>query len=600
MKSGFGRLLLPLLGALLCWGGPLGAADWDDLAEPQFKGWKELGNWEERQLRQADKAYANEEAGKARWRLSGAAYGAFIEEFPNSIALSYALYRQARSYHRDGLRNKARLVYQDIIDFFGDDVPFATAAAYFKGVSFVQDSDEEKAMQAWSIIAQDEDYRRQNLAGFAIFSLAEHVWKKGKKGKAVDYFKDLVANFRHRNKEASKHAIEKVVDFYTKYDPDEPALRRFFVDALGFDERPVKGKDPLTFEGVAQRHDYWKKVMRQVHEHRRWGFNELQRDELETYSGYWAEQMEGRLPKWDEYQLFRIRLQHTAEGDLAKTVKRIDEQFEVGYKDGDAGRVLEWMEIYAGEHGWDFVRNEEKVEQYFKKLEVDKLGFHHLMEAVKSAYRINSGAMIEMITSRIRSRLDRFGDDDRVRTGRYFWDRNHQKKDLGRAAFDAMEDDERGRYELLRLLAKDDEEELDEKLRLADGLETSKRYGGKAMWIKGELLEAEKRWADAIPAFNKAGEGAKSGFKVAHCYMQMNKLGSAINELRRVENLFKREADDACLKQAEYYHAKGKKDERNATLIRCVKQYKGSGGASKAHQWGEDLGLDFHGADKGD
>ena len=99
-----------------------------------------LDAWELNRLESADAAWvkAEEKADKSKKRpknlfsAANAAYQLFIEEFPRSPAVAYALFRQGRSFHLDNKRDSARQIYQDIIEFFPDQTVYATAALWFK------------------------------------------------------------------------------------------------------------------------------------------------------------------------------------------------------------------------------------------------------------------------------------------------------------------------------------------------------------------------------------------------------------------------------------------------------------------------------------
>ena len=60
-----------------------------------------------------------------------------------------------------------------------------------------------------------------------------------------------------------------------------------------------------------------------------------------------------------------------------------------------------------------------------------------------------------------------------------------------------------------------------------------------------------------------------------------------------LEVSFSSQAAPAALKMARYYDKAKMESERNATLFRILKKYKGTKEHSNAHRWAENLGLRF-------
>ena len=89
------------------------------------KAYAKLDTFEALNLEDADKLY-----GQCDYKGAYAAYKAYSFEFGRSPALSYVLLRMGRCLHQLGKRNAAIKSYQDVVDYFPDDVRYAAAALY--------------------------------------------------------------------------------------------------------------------------------------------------------------------------------------------------------------------------------------------------------------------------------------------------------------------------------------------------------------------------------------------------------------------------------------------------------------------------------------
>ena len=107
----------------------------------------------------ADKVFAAKD-----WPRAVAEYDAFIVQFTDSKITPYAILRKGRSMQMLDKRFEAIKVYQEVLDFFPDDVKYATAALFRIGECHSQNGDVEKAMKAWSQLADDADYVKHVLA----------------------------------------------------------------------------------------------------------------------------------------------------------------------------------------------------------------------------------------------------------------------------------------------------------------------------------------------------------------------------------------------------------------------------------------------------
>ena len=126
-------------------------------------------------LDKADKVFGAKDYPRAL-----AEYDSFILQFPESKATSYAILRKGRSLQLLEKRFEAIKVYQEVLDFFPNDVRYAAAALYSIGECHAQNGDVEKAVKSWLALADDPDYSKEPPGASALNQLADNFLKQGK------------------------------------------------------------------------------------------------------------------------------------------------------------------------------------------------------------------------------------------------------------------------------------------------------------------------------------------------------------------------------------------------------------------------------------
>jgi tetratricopeptide (TPR) repeat protein len=153
-------------------------------------------------------------------------------------------------------------------------------------------------------------------------------------------------------------------------------------------------------------------------------------------------------------------------------------------------------------------------------------------------------------------------------------------------------------FTMLSMVKSDGEVPIEKKLGYVKALKSSDKYAAEANKIAGEILQKEKRYAEAIAAYKAWGKEIEFNYRVAECQFLSGNLTAAIGELELLESSYKSERGKAAITMARYYDKSKKETERNATLIRILRNYKGTSAHSEAHRWAENLGLRFTGSNE--
>lgn len=525
---------------------------------------KRLEVFEAHALTKADKVFISGD-----YRRSTAEYDSFILEFAKSRALPYALLRKARSLDLDEKRNQAIQAYQEVVDYFPNAVRYAAAALYYIGKCQWDNGDTEKAVKTWTTMANDEGYRKHELAGPAINYLADVMSKQGKTEQAAGYYRQVAIDFRKDNGDAANYAIGKAVEYYVRLASSEQALRQFYQEVGGFEERRIRVEEDL-----ANSRAYWKTVVSLVERHGSFGQNET--DLREHYYRYWAGALAGKFPDWDDYQIALAAFQLAVDKDPAKWAARLDEQFSKYQKDGDYGRIIRWIDVYH--------KQKNKVEEYYAKLDFAKMNIEQIQELMRVLYdQVADAAMAKNVFAKIP--LGKLKDPQKVMLARYLWKRDGELVERVCAAID---DKDFGQMEFLRYYRF--AENAKAGLPVAEGMLGHPKYAAEALWTKAELLECSRQYAKAVAAYQQCDNPPANLWRIADCYVKLSKIDQAVGQLREIENFFKDDASAAALKIAHVYRGGGREKEYVAGLRYVLAKYPKSQQSSAAHQELEKLG----------
>ena len=538
---------------------------------------KRLDAFEAQRMQEADKSFA-----ARNYRQAAAAYEAFIQEFGKSEALPYAMLKKGRSLQLDGKRFEAIRVYEgEVLDYFPDTVRYAAPALYYVGECHWQNGDVKEAMKAWAEMADDTEYCRHFLAAPALNALAQNLNDQGKPGEAVKYWWKVAENFRSSTRDSARAAMNNVIAYYIRTEPDAAKLAEFYKAAGTFEWDP---RDPDR----AKPDLYWRRVMENIGRHGQ--FNDAQRDLKIRFYAYWAKVFadaaakDPSLAEWDDFQYSRICYQRQADGDDAKWVKEIDDLFERNRKPGETDRVVSFLEYYARD------RKRPKFDEYYGKLDFEKMSPGAIERLVRVIY--DNGVGEDMGRNAFSHLpLAKMDDNAKYHFGRWMWHKDEQPLE---ALYASFENTGWGRMELLRYY--EWRKNLEKGLKLADEIAAAFPDSAReALFLKGQILQHHGRFEDAIKAYRSSENHPHDLYRMAECLQRLGKPDSAIAQYRELENFFPDQAPEAALRIAWVRRDAGDQKQFIAALRAVMKKYPNSGQSSAAHQELEKLGVSIGG-----
>ena len=533
----------------------------------------------------ADKIFAAKD-----WPRAVAEYDAFIVQFPESKVTPYAILRKARSLQEAQKRFEAVKVYQEVLDFFPDDVKYAAAALYRIGQSHMENGDVPKAMKAWFDLSEDADYVKEPLGAAALNGLAENLIKQGKADEGIKRFEQVAVEFRKKNPDAARAAIAKVVPYHIRTKPDNKKLRDFYVAVQTFQHGPQEpGADVATDEA------YWAAVRREIGENDK--FTDVQKGEREAFFRYWAGQLQAALPANDDQQIAIANYIRASDRDAAAWAQRLDKQFADHQKEGDYRRIGRWVGLFAADKS--------KADEYYRKLDFAKMSNADIL-ALVYAIGENKGDPGLAGNTFGKRKLAEMKDDEKQNICNWMRERWQLPgtRELAIRACQGFTDSAKGKMAALRYLhwrchphhthirGQDD---FKDGLAIAGEMQKVPDTAKEAFSLGGNLLQWSGKYEEAIKDYQQADSPPQTLFWTAECLAKLGKLDPAVAQLREVENFFKDQAPAAGLAVAYLYRDAGIKEKYVRSLRGVLKRYPKSGESSQAHQRLEEMGLPIGG-----
>lgn len=525
---------------------------------------EQMERYEVSRLQQADRAFSQND-----YRQAEAAYEAFILEFPQSRALAYAVLRKGRSLHLDNKRFEAIRIYQDVIDFFPNQVRYAAAALYHTGQAHMENGHPGDAVRSWTRMANDPEYQEHPLAARALKELADHLVRNDEAEKAMPFYRQIIENFRRSNFTAAREAWRSMKHHAIRRKPDEALFREVYRVSQGFHHRPVEIPDTLD-----QNRDYWEQLISQINNRGR--FNRDEEAEERAYYRYWAEQLEDRFDDWDHARLAHAHFLRRADRNDQNWLDRIDAIYASGEPSNE--RTLHWMSLLA-EHP-------EKLKTYFERLDAGTLDVdgHFRAQLILAESEADDSFVV---TAFQQSRQVSFSDNQLMQLIERF-----RRRGLATAmdhAASRMEDPARGRIEILSHYLREGQTEAG--LALADNLLESPNHANDALWLKGRILQDAGRYEEAIAAYRQSGDPVSRFWRIAQCYEAMSKIELAVRTLREAEQVLDNHQSEAVWRIAQVYRRSGQESRQQQTLQQLLQRYPDSNRSRDAHLALEQMGI---------
>jgi tetratricopeptide (TPR) repeat protein len=513
---------------------------------------------------------------KKDYRGAYAAYKAYSIEFAQGEALPYVLLRMGRCLHLAGKRNTAIKAYQDVIDYFPNDVRYAAAAMYHIGQCHEQNGNEEKALAVWAKMVRDKAYVAQVNSGTALTKLAEAMQKRGDYAEAADYQWRTAVAFRESNRAAAEAARKSVEHHYIVRLPNQSKLLAFCTEVGGFGWRQNidRPEDSAT---------YWRHVLGVVLR------TPMEAEKRVEVARYWDSQMGDRFAENDDLrvQWFKTRLIH--DQDAQRWAERMEAQFRL--QPVTIERVKRWLTYYNaypkmrtaffashGEPLVDDMNTEEKLKLFAH--------LRHPLRMYEEARRVLGTV-----------RTNDMDDETLARYASYVAE--FEGEDAFLAAVEKIRDKtyaSRVRFDHYFSRAHRNRENQDKALAELGVLTKSPDHAQAITWPHATLMQWQGEYEQAIKLYRAANRQPQSAWAIIDCRVAMKDYTKAIQLCEELYSI-RSEAAKACFRIADIHRIAGNKSNEVEQLQLVLRRHKGTKESSEAHQRLERYGVKIIGGE---
>jgi TolA-binding protein len=556
-----------------------------------------LDTFEGLNIEDGDKFYT-----KKDYNAAFAEYKAYSEQFPKGKALAYAILRMGRCKHMMKKREEAIRFYEEVVDYFPNDVRYAAGALYFKGLAQWENGDDKKAMATWAKMVQDKEYVKQANSGVALNKLADAMDALKEYEEAVEYRKRIALDFRKSNPEQAEQAKQDVRYHYIVRMPNHEAFMDFYREIGGFYSR----EDLKDLENSGS---YWKTVLSSL--------GAAKGDSKESIAlkkksvPYWLTKLGTKFKNDDGMRLHMIGLQRFSDGDKDAWLARVLQQSDTGTM--TPARLARFL----GQFQWD---NSFGQDPLFKKhgdclagASADEL--NKIIQLARSEYRN------KLFDDHILKTLPGMDRDKQIELARFLSGVNMNEQagitlsviDLkglgddqlislaqiagraqGEAAalkiFDRMKDKKKS------LKAKYDwylagvggrsfnPDKAQKVLELIDDVAKHPEWAEETKGTKANLLHRLGKYDEAIKAYKAWGKQPDATWNITECLISLKNYDQAVRTVQTLETVGGKTAVEACMKVADIYQLSGNKTKEVEQLRLVLHRYPGSGESSQAHQ----------------
>lgn len=495
-----------------------------------------------------------------------AAYKAYSFEFPKSKAMPYVLLRLGRCLHKLDKRNAAIKAYQDVVDYYPDDVSYAAAALYHIGECQGQNGEEDKQTAVWARMVKDDGYVTQPNSGTALIHLAGVMQKLGKHEEAAGYQWRTAVAFLKTNPAAAAAARNAVIYHYVARSPNYDKLKEFYIAASGFDGSGSNTDKP---DEDAR---YWATILQTA-----LGITE-DATAREKSCAYWTVKLGERLADNDELRRLWCNASLIHEKDPAGWQARMEKQF--AKKTATIDRVMQWCGYY---------RDQPKLRsEFFAKYTKEMLAGMKPGERMDLMGKLHQQQMHEEAQLVMRSiKTDGFTDEEIQRfamLAAIYQTEEDVLRYLARIKNPLFATKARFDYYMGRRLWEKALNEIPE-------LSKSPQYADGLTWTKATLLQNLGRHEEAIQAFRAANKQPDSTFQIGNCLVALKQYPQAIKTVSELESVGGAVASSASLKVADIYKISGDKANEVSQLRTILRRYPKTGEAAAAHDRLESYGV---------
>jgi len=501
-----------------------------------------------------------------------AAYKAYSFEFPKSKALPYVQLRLGRCLHLLDKRNAAIKAYQDVVDYFPDDVAYAAAALFHIGQCHGQNGEAEKQTAVWARMVKDDGYVTQPNSGTALIHLGTEMQKLGKHGEAAEYQWRTAVAFLKTNPPAAEAARRAVIQHYAVRSPDHEKLKEFFIAASGFNG---DGRNTDKPEEDAR---YWSTVLQTA----------LEKNEdaaaREKSCAYWTAKMGERFTDNDDLRRQWCDANLVHEKNPAGWLARLEKQFAL--KPATIDRVLQWCGYLSADPK---LRSE-----FFAKQTKPMIASMKPVELIELMAKLNHPQQMHEEAQLVMRAVRTDGLTDQEIQRFAMLSANYQTEEEVLRQLTRIKDKlfaTKSRFDYYISRSHRNPPFMEKALAEIPELLKSPQYADGLTWTKATLLQNLGRHEEAIEAFRAANKQPDSTWGISESLTALKQYDQAIKTVGELESLGGAVASKASLRIADIYKISGDKAKEVGQLRTVLRRYPKTSESGTAHDRLESYGV---------
>ena len=483
---------------------------------------------------------------KGNYKAAVDEFEKFKHQHPDNSQMAYVLFMKAYCLHQAKQRNKAIKTYNEVLDFFGDDVLYAGAALYFMAQAHFDNGDIKSGLKTLKEMAEDKDYQKHALAAGAFRHLADNLLKNKKPAEAIKYLKLIAVNFNKDNKKETQIAMTELCHYYI--------LKKQFSSYESFIKEINEKQKPYQTA---------LNLMSQM------GSVLKFRDDSKWIK-YTEFKSSGKSALTKEFLVY-FRGKKSSFGKSQWTYHSSLLDFLGQYHKAEFPKELKETEAFI-----KTIKDKKRVDACYGSL-IHTLLRRNASENFDEAIRYTS--MVKDVDSQQRHYSSIV--DSMIR---------HRKLDSAKVLLGRLKDQKTAMWKKVSIFST--QKKYDDVVKTMDAI--AKQFPKEELNVKRRkagLYHHIGKYPEAIKLYREIGTPPNSLWSIADCYVKLKNIKQAITTLTELENAFPKSAPDAALKKTRIYQSIKDKKKTIAQARRILKVYPKSKASSQAHQILEDYGI---------
>lgn len=472
---------------------------------------------------------------KDQFRAAATEFERFIIQHNDSDVLPYMIFMRAYSLHRAKDRNQAINVYNEVLDFYPDEVNAAAPALYYRGVAALDNGDYSAGIKSMKELVDDEEYRTHPVAATALLSLVHNYWRLNDTNNASRYLKQIFRDFRKSNPNAADEARK----FYTASCLSTGKTAEYaswYQDAYA-ETAAEKSWTPEQMK-MNMANAAYDVYMHNYH----WFF--VNNDLMKKYRAGAARGPDPGKETWTILSGNKASYDKAgAEWDyFIRAIRLLADKKYI--PSADFERLVADTCAYVAKTA-DDEKNKGRQQRRYAEI----------FDTLLRGWRLDQASYVN---SRITNEKTRAWNEFNILVKREKWEDAIRQLDTMQGKF-------------------------------KDDAGTVKSIG----WNKADILrDRMKKYDEAIQLYRSISDPPGTLWAIVECHKRKGDGASVIAQLIEIENAFPNDGPRAALDRAYYYHNTGNGEKAIATARYIMKKYPKSGQSSAAHQLLEQYGID--------